>query len=221
SFPVAIDGVPDGYEAFLLADLADRLDGPLVFIVRDGQRVPGLVETLAFVRPGLPVLDLPAWDCLPYDRVSPGPDAAGRRLGALMAMAALREAPHRAIVIVTANALLQRVPPRTELLRQSFSARAGARVDMDELVRRLAALGFDRTGTVREPGEFAVRGGIVDLFASGAEEPVRLDFFGDELESIRSFDPATQRTTGQQREVRLLPMSEVSLDEESVRRFRR
>src|SRR5690606_21347575 len=123
---LAIGGVADGYEAFLLAEIADGLEGPLVVIVRDVQRVPGLVETLAFVRPGLPVRDLPAWDCLPYARVAPGPDAAGRRLGALRAMAALREAPPRAMGIVTANALLQRVPPRTELLRQSFSARAGA-----------------------------------------------------------------------------------------------
>src|SRR5690606_33604370 len=150
--------------------------GPIVFIVHDGQRVPGLIEALGFVRPGLPVLDLPAWDCLPYDRVSPGPDTAGRRLDALIAMANLSERPHRAIIIVTANALLQRVPPKDELLSQSFSAVAGARIDMDELVRRLEALGFERTGTVREAGEFAVRGGIVDLFASGTEEPVRFDF---------------------------------------------
>src|SRR5690606_490069 len=81
--------------------------------------------------------------------------------------------------------------------------------------------GFERTGTVRETGDFAVRGGIVDLFAAGADEPLRLDFFGDVLESIRTFDPATQRTTGQLSEFRLHPMSEVSLDEESIRRFRR
>src|SRR5690606_10980207 len=194
---VTITGAADGYEAFVAVDLAGRVakGRPLLYIARDGQRVPALIEAIQFAAPELPVLDLPAWDCLPYDRVSPGADAAGRRLDALAGLAALRAAPHGCIVITTANALLQRVPPRTEIERQSFTARAGNQVGMDQLVARLDALGFERVGTVREVGEFAVRGGILDLYAPGAPDPIRLDFFGDTLESIRSFDPASPRTT--------------------------
>ncbi|MCG8270002.1 transcription-repair coupling factor [Aquamicrobium sp. NLF2-7] len=218
-----IDGVADGYEAFALAQAAREIapDRPLVFVARDGQRLPAIVEALAFADPGLPVLELPAWDCLPYDRVSPGSDAAARRLDALSAMAALGKNPHRAVILTTANALLQRVPPAELTEAQTFSAKPGNQVDMDKLARRLEMSGFERVATVREVGEFAVRGGILDLFAPGAEEALRLDFFGDTLESIRAFDVASQRTTGQRNALTLQAMSEVALTPETISRFRR
>ena len=218
-----LDGVADGFEAFALSGIAEEIapDRPLIFVARDGQRLPALVEGLAFAAPGLPVLDLPAWDCLPYDRVSPGSDAAARRLDALAAMAALAEKPHRAVVLTTVNALLQRIPPAEFIEAQTFRARPGNQVDMDRLVRRLETSGFERVPTVREVGEFAVRGGILDLYAPGWEEALRLDFFGDTLESIRSFDPATQRTTGQRKSMTLQAMSEVALTPETISRFRR
>src|SRR5690606_17330343 len=196
-------------------------DGPLLFVLRDGQRLPALREALTFAAPSLPVLDLPAWDCLPYDRVSPGAEAAARRLDAMAAMAGLARAPHRAIVLTTVNALLQRMPAASDIEAQLFSARPGNQVDMNALVARLEGSGFERVATVREVGEYAVRGGILDLFVPGAEEPLRLDFFGDTLESIRAFDPATQRTTGQREALRLGPMSEVTLTADAISRFRR
>jgi len=219
----AIDGVADGYEAFALAQAAREIapDRPLVFVARDGQRLPAIVEALAFADPGLPVLELPAWDCLPYDRVSPGSDAAARRLDALAAIVALRAKPHRAVVLTTANALLQRVPPAELIEAQTFRAKPGNQVDMDLLVRRLENSGFERVPTVREVGEFAVRGGILDLYVPGAEEALRLDFFGDTLESIRAFDVASQRTTGQRTELVMQAMSEVALTADSISRFRR
>lgn len=218
---VTIDGVTDGYEAFALAALAQNIGKkPLVFIARDGQRLPAIAEVLAFIAPGLPVLELPAWDCLPYDRVSPGSDAAARRLDAMSAMVALQENPHRAIVLVSANALLQRMPTSKAIHAQSFVAKPGNQIDMKALLSRLETSGFERVPTVRDVGEFAVRGGIIDLYAPGAE-PTRLDFFGDTLESIRSFDPATQRTTGQKTSFSLKPMSEVSLTPDTISRFRR
>src|SRR5690606_30175563 len=139
-----VDGVADGYEAFALAVAAGEIapEGPLIFVARDGQRIPAIAEILHFVAPGLPVLELPAWDCLPYDRVSPGSDAAARRLDALAAMAALRQKPHRAIVLVSANALLQRVPPADFMAAQGFRAKPGNQVDMNGLVARLEASGF-------------------------------------------------------------------------------
>ncbi len=218
-----VDGVADGYEAFAIAQAASEVapDGPLVFVARDGQRLPAIVEGLAFAAPDLPVLDLPAWDCLPYDRVSPGADAAARRLDALAGMAALAAKPHRAVVLTTANALLQRVPPAAAIEAQTLRARPGNQIDMDRLVKRLETSGFERVPTVREVGEFAVRGGILDLFVPGAEEALRLDFFGDTLESIRAFDPASQRTTGQRNQLVMQAMSEVALTPDTISRFRR
>ncbi len=218
-----LDSVADGFEAFALAEIAREIapDRPVLFVARDGQRLPAIVEALAFADPGLPVLDLPAWDCLPYDRVSPGSDAAAQRLDALAGMAALARKPHRAVVLTTANALLQRVPPAELIEAQTFRGRPGNQVDMDRLIARLENSGFERVPTVREVGEFAVRGGILDLYAPGSDEPLRLDFFGDTLESIRVFDVATQRTTGQRRHVSLQAMSEVTLTPETIGRFRR
>ena len=218
-----VDGVADGYEAFAIAQAASEIapDGPLIFVARDGQRLPAIVEGLAFAAPDLPVLDLPAWDCLPYDRVSPGSDAAARRLDSLAGMAALAQKPHRAVVLTTANALLQRVPPAATIEAQTLRARPGSQIDMNGLMRRLETSGFERVPTVREVGEFAVRGGILDLFVPGTEEALRLDFFGDTLESIRAFDPASQRTIGQRNQLVMQAMSEVALTPDTISRFRR
>lgn len=220
---VTIDGVADGYEAFCLTKLVEEIGnkGPILYIMRDGQRFADLEQVLNFIRPELPVVHLPAWDCLPYDRVSPGADAVARRLAALGALNALRDQPHPAIIVTTANAILQKLPPRQAIAEQVLSAYPGSHINMNELASRLERNGFERVPTVRDVGEFAVRGGILDLFAPGVEEPVRLDFFGDTLESIRAFDPATQRTTTTCKEFVLQPMSEVTLSAEMISRFRR
>lgn len=218
-----VDGVPDGYEAFALSEAAAELapGGAVLFVARDGQRLPSIAEALAFVAPDLPVLELPAWDCLPYDRVSPGTDAAARRLDALSAITALQKSPHRAVILTTVNALLQRVPPAEAIAAQGFRAKPGNQVNMNDLTARLETAGFSRVPTVRDVGEYAVRGGILDLYAPGSEEALRLDFFGDTLETIRAFDVATQRTTAARKEVSLQAMSEVVLTPETISRFRR
>ncbi|WP_206453877.1 transcription-repair coupling factor [Aurantimonas marina] len=219
---LAIGNVLDGYEAFLLADIA-RLRGakkPVVYVMRDGNRIGELEDALKFVAPELPVLTLPGWDCLPYDRVGPSGEVAARRLSAMAALGQLQREPHRALILTTANALLQKMPPAAVLGEETIAARAGNRIAMEDIVRALQRGGFERVATVRERGEFAVRGGILDLFAPGEEEPVRLDFFGDTLETIRGFDPATQRTTRQLQSFELAPVSEITLREETVSRFR-
>ena len=218
-----VDGVADGYEAFALATAAAEMapDRPLLFVARAGQRLPQIVEALAFVAPDLPVLELPAWDCLPYDRVSPGSDAASRRLDTLAAMIALRKSPHRAIVLTTANSLLQRIPPSAAIEAQEFHAKSGNKIEMNVLVAQLERAGFERVPTVHGVGEFAVRGGILDLYAPGEEDALRLDFFGDTLETIRAFDVASQRTTGSCNSVTIQPMSEVALTPETISKFRR
>ena len=212
--------VVDGYEAFVLADIASARRTPLVFIARDGQRLANLAEALSFVAPGLPLVELPAWDCLPYDRVGPSAMVAAQRVEAMARLASLRAKPHPAIVLTTANAALQRMPPMEAMGGAGLSARAGDRVEMEELIKGLEANGFERESTVREPGSYAVRGGILDLFAPGADEALRIDFFGDEIESIRTFDPATQLSTGDARAFELRATSEVTLTAATIARFR-
>jgi transcription-repair coupling factor (superfamily II helicase) len=225
---LTLASVPDGFDAFVTADIARLLAGEahgraavLVHVARDGQRARAFEEAVAFVAPDLEILDFPSWDCQPYDRVSPNAAIAARRMTVLSRLARTNSSEERPrILSTTVNAMLQRVPPLKWISAESFSAAPGNVVDMDALVRWLETNGFLRSSTVRETGEYAVRGGILDLQAPGMPAPVRLDFFGDTLESIRAFDPETQRTTGQLRALDLVPMSEVQLTTETMKRFR-
>jgi transcription-repair coupling factor (superfamily II helicase) len=215
-----LSGVPGVLDALALAELASRGGaGVHLHVALDDRRVAETADALAFFAPGLRVVQFPAWDCLPYDRVSPHPDVAAARVDALAALAD-EDAAGPCIVLTTVNAALQRVPP-SRLFRDVMYriARAG-RLDMDDLSRFLGDNGYLRTGTVREPGEFAVRGGIVDLWPTGAAEPVRIDLFGDEVEDIRRFDPASQRSGDALDEVALRPVSEVVLNADTIARFR-
>ena len=193
----------------------------LVHVARDSGRSASFQAALSFVAPEMDVMSLPAWDCQPYDRVSPTTAVAAARMTALARLARTRSAEDRPrILCTTVNALVQRVAAPHHIAREAFSAAIGNVVAMDDVVAWVEANGFLRTGTVRDTGEYAVRGGILDLSPPGLPVPIRLDFFGDTLESIRAFDPETQRTTGQLRSLDLMPMSEVQLTTETIRRFR-
>ncbi len=219
-----ISNVPDGMQPMVLAQLIEQRlkDAPhdaasLVFVARDGRRMLRMAEILSAILPGHTVLTLPAWDCLPYDRVSPNTVTIAARMNAL---AALTSGASGAIVLTAVNALIQKLPPRDLVETMSFSAAVGRMVDSDKLIAWAANNGYLRVPTVRESGEFAVRGGLVDLFPAGSDAPLRFDFFGSQLESIRTFDPDSQRTTGTLKRIDLTPMSEVVLNEETIRRFR-
>ncbi|PWC49869.1 transcription-repair coupling factor [Azospirillum sp. TSA6c] len=222
-----IGGAPEGHDARILAELAQKAGGyGLLHVALDDTRCALLAEALAFFAPKLEVLTFPAWDCLPYDRVSPNGGIVARRIDTLTRLIARRDAASNRdglaplIVLTTVNAVVQKVPPRSAFRNAVFSAKLRDRIDLEKLQRYLAGNGYTRAQTVREPGEFAVRGGIVDLFPPGTEEPLRLDLFGDELEGVRAFDPMTQRTTDKREHVELKPMSEVFLDEAGIARFR-
>ena len=216
---LTIAAVPDGLVAKAVAD-ALKASGSqrLVFVARDGQRLAEVARTLAFFAPDLDVLEFPAWDCLPYDRVSPHVAVVAARMAALARLVVPPAKP--TIVLTTVNAALQRVPERQGVAQGSVSAAVGGEVAMDDLVGWLETNGFLRSPTVREPGEYAVRGGILDLYAAGWEAPVRLDFFGDTLESIRTFDAETQRTVDKLQRIDLVPVSEMVLTRQSIARFR-
>ena len=217
---LSVSGAPQGYDAFIAAEAAKRTKGLVLFVAADDSRAAGALEAARFFAPDLAVLSFPAWDCLPYDRVSPRSDIESQRLATLSALAARGERAGPMLVVTTINAAIQRVPPRETIKDASFLAKAGRRVDRDALTHFLARNGYSSTGTVREPGEFAVRGGILDLWPPGSEEPLRLDFFGDDLETIRRFDAESQLTTGTENEIALLPASETPLDSTSISRFR-
>jgi transcription-repair coupling factor (superfamily II helicase) len=225
---LTLSSLPDGFDAFCFADLtralAPEAEGRgvvLVHIARDGQRAHAFNEALAFAAPQIEILDFPAWDCQPYDRVSPNAAISARRMTVLSRLARSRSAREQPRVLsTTVNAILQRVPPHAMVAADSFSAAPGNVVNMEELGHWLESNGFVRGSTVRDTGEYAQRGGILDLYAPGMDQPVRLDFFGDTLESIRSFDPESQRTIGQLRGLDLVPMSEVQLTTEAIKRFR-
>ena len=219
---------PEGFDAFVCADIARALatraeerPAVLVHVARDAARSASFRDALRFAAPEMDLLDLPGWDCQPYDRVSPHAGIVAQRMTALSRLAKTASSAERPrVVTTTVECLLQRTPPRKQVAAESFSAAPGNVLKLDELSRWLEANGFQRASTVRETGEYAQRGGLIDLFPPGLPAPIRLDFFGETLESIRSFDPETQRATGQLRALDLTPMSELRLTSDTMRRFR-
>jgi transcription-repair coupling factor (superfamily II helicase) len=225
--PLTLANVADGAEGLVVADLARavaaRRDAPATsaaVICRDGPRMAALARALLFFAPDLEVLQFPAWDCQPYDRVSPHAGVVAQRMTALSRLARVKGRDRPAVLLSTVNAALQRVPTRDFIAKQALSAAPGNVIRMDGIVQWLELNGFIRASTVREPGDYAVRGGILDLFAPGMDLPVRLDFFGDTLETIRSFDPETQLTVMELRALDLVPVSEFQLVTDTIRRFR-
>jgi len=216
----ALTGAPEGYDAYLAAEAARRGKQVVLFIAADGVHAAAIEEALRFFDAGLQVLPFPAWDCLPYDRVSPKSDLEGRRLATLAALARRTKDSAPAVVVATVNAVLQRVPPKDAIAQASFFAHAGNDVDRDALIVFLARNGYTRASTVREPGDYALRGGIVDLWPPGEETPLRLDFFGSGLETIRRFDAETQLSRDTVTGIELLPASEAPLDRQSISLFR-
>src|SRR6266481_3836499 len=218
--PVMLSGAPEGYDAAAIGGIvAEGHTLPWLHVCRDDGRMARFAEALAFFHPELDALTFPAWDCLPYDRVSPNGEIVSRRIDTLTRLAT-GGGDTPLVILTTVNALVQRVPPRSLFEGRVLALRPGGRIGLDRLQSFFRNNGYIRTDTVREPGEFAVRGGIVDLYPAGAAEPLRLDFFGEVLESIRSFDPLSQRSTGNVEAAALRPVSEVLLDDAAIRRFR-
>lgn len=217
-----LSGAPEGYDAALIAREAARPENrgaPVIHIARDDRRMAATRAALAFMAPQLVVLDFPAWDTTPYDRVSPAPEIQAARMSTLAALAqGAVKGPF--VLLTTLNSVLQRVPPRDLVRASAFIARVGDRINEAALRDFLVRMGFVQSPTVTEPGDYAVRGGIIDIFPPGEGGPVRLDLFGDVLDGARRFDPVTQRTTEKLDRIELAPMSEVILDEPSITRFR-
>jgi transcription-repair coupling factor (superfamily II helicase) len=215
-----LSGLPQGMLSQVLPELAFlAADRGTVHVCTDDAQLAQLEEQMQFSAPELQVVRFPAWDCLPYDRVSPSADLIAQRLSALASFVA--QPKQKRLVLTTINAITQRVVPKSMVESSTFRAAPGQRISGDALQAFLVDNGYSRTGTVVDPGDFAVRGGLIDIYPPGAASPVRLDFFGDTLESIRSFDANTQRTTEQLKSFALNAANEVLLNKDAVALFRK
>ena len=215
---ITMGGVPEGFDARIVLDELTRSGAPVLHVARDDKRLASMAAALAFFDPSVPVLTFPGWDCLAFDRVSPNAAILAARMSTLAALHAGLTGPF--VLLTTLSAVTQYVPPRAMLVGASFAAEVGGRIDEEGLRGFLVRMGYAQTPTVTEPGDYAVRGGIIDIWPPGSARPVRLDLFGDVLDGARSFDPATQRTTETLSRVEFAPMSEIVLDDPAITRFR-
>ncbi|MDB2524015.1 transcription-repair coupling factor [Amylibacter sp.] len=215
---INLSGAPDGFDANILSNFITEKQKSIIFVARDDKRLDLMRKSLWFFAPNIPILDFPSWDCLPYDRVSPNADVSSARMATLASLSSGFEAP--IVLLTTLNAITQYIPKRTIVSNNSFVAIVGRTINVKELRAYFSKMGFVQTPTVTEPGDYAIRGGIIDVFPPGESGPVRMDLFGDELESARRFDPVTQRTVENLDRIEFAPVSEVILDDVSINRFR-
>ncbi len=221
----ALSGVPAGAGALVLAELLagkhiEKAPRCIIHVAVNDRGLDMMAAQLAFFAPEAKVLRFPAWDCMPYDRVSPSASIMAARMRTLAALAPEDTGAVPRIILTTAAAIIQKLPPRSAMLQAVFSLKRGMALKLDQLLHTLTMQGYRRSGKAMEPGEFALRGGIIDIVPSGMTEGVRIDLFGDEIESLKPYDPLTQITQGTLEEVTLYPASEVLLNEASIERFR-
>jgi transcription-repair coupling factor (superfamily II helicase) len=218
---LTLSSVARGAQPLVMADIARAAavkGGRAVFIAPDEAAMRSMVEAAAFFAPELDVIEFPAWDCLPFDRASPAMSVSARRLAALQRLQGKRTGAQ--LLVTTINAVLQRVLTPFRIREATRLLEPGMEIGRESLIALLQRQGYTRTDTVVDSGEYAVRGSIFDVYPSGLDHGLRLDFFGDELETLRLFDPATQRSVQPVQSHLLLPASEALLDEDSIKRFR-
>ena len=221
--PATLAGAPFGADVLALVTALEERGGTAVYVARDSKQAE-ITKTLAlFAAPQLEIIECPGWDILPYDRVSPSPAVAAKRCAALARLASRLSKGETAgpvLVLTTASSIVQRVPPVETMAAASLDITEGGQVDEQALTAFLSVNGYVRVSVVRERGEFAVRGGIIDLYPPTHAEPLRLDLFGDVLEQLRTFDPETQRSTGGLKRATLSPVSEILFSDETLAGFR-
>ncbi|AOV18524.1 transcription-repair coupling factor [Acidihalobacter aeolianus] len=204
--------------AIAAAAAADAHAGPTLLITGDTQAAWHLEQSLRFFLPqGVEVLHLEDWETLPYDVFSPHDDIVSQRLAVLNRLPTLQ----RGVIVVPMQTLMQRLAPPVYIHGHALNFRTGERLDVDTFRRRLEAGGYRAVNQVMAHGEFAVRGEILDLYPMGCPQPYRLDLFDDEIESIRAFDPESQRSGDQVESIELMPGHEFPLNDEGIKTFRR
>lgn len=202
--------------ALLVAEAARTHQGLLVAVTRDTQRASALEDELRVFAGNLPVLHFPDWETLPYDVFSPHPDIVSQRIATLYQLPTVQ----RGVLVVPIATLMQRIAPRSHITGAGLVMKKNQKLDLAAEQRRLEAAGYRNVPQVGEPGDFAVRGALIDIFPMGAAQPYRIELFDDEVESIRSFDPETQRSQQQVETIELLPAREFPLTENAAKDFR-
>ena len=221
---VVFSGVPEGFDGRVIADITRAAHGGdqpglHLHVARDDRRLEEMQAAVTFFAPDVAIVPFPSWDTVPYDRTGPNAEIVSRRITTLGRLAiGGRKKP--TLVLTTVNSILQRVPPRSFIRGAVKTIAPGQRIDPAELIKRLESYGYDRSSTVMEPGEYAQRGGILDLYPPGRSNPIRLDFFGDQLESVKSFDAETQRSLKPVAKFSLMPVSEVAFGSAATALFR-
>jgi transcription-repair coupling factor (superfamily II helicase) len=201
-----------------LAEAARKASGPLLVVAADARQASRIEDELRFfAEPRTYTETFPDWETLPYDLFSPHPDIVSQRLRMLSVLPRLE----KGIVIVDLETLLQRLPPQTYIDAHAFDLSAGERLDVPAFRERLTRAGYVASSQVMAPGEFAVRGSIIDLYPMGSDSPYRIDLFDDEVESIRTFDPESQRSGDRSPALRLLPAREFPLTADGIQGFKR
>ncbi len=214
-----IENYSKEFQAFALSTIFENSDKSLHIhlLSREGE-LKQFSDNLKFFNNELDVIVYPSWDCFPYSNISPRKEIVSKRHSALRA--SKRKSQNRKIILMSIDSILQRIVPVTESNVKSFSIDINQEVDFSRLIEWLEKIGYLRQENVYSVGEYAVRGGILDIFVPEVKYPVRLDFFGTKLEKIRTFDPSSQRSNGSVNNVKIFPVSEIILDEQSIDIFR-
>ena len=201
-----------------IAEAGRAHSGPILVVMPDVRTSYQILEEIRFYTKGsdLPILVFPDWESLPYDAFSPHQDIISRRLQTLYQLPTLKQG----IVITTITTMMHKLCPPQFVRGHSFMLRTGDTLDVAPFREQLAHSGYQGVSQVMEPGEFAIRGGIVDLFPMGSALPYRIDFFGNDIDSIRTFDPESQRSQDKLDQIQLLPAREFPMTEAAVQHFR-
>lgn len=213
-------GVAKDAEAFAIRDLLAETNRNILCILSDGISLNQVYETLSFLQPEADILTLPAWDTVPYDRVSPNAAILSKRIETLAKLVLDAGAKKQRIVLTSIGAAIQKLPPKKIFLNTRKNIQVGGKLNFDEFLHYAAVNGYTRVEQVMESGEYAVRGDIIDIFPSGAEQPLRIDLFDDEIERLRLFEVETQRSTEDLKFYSFDSANEVVLNKNTIKTFR-
>lgn len=214
----SIGGVTEGAEAFVILQMLQK--SSCVFVARDDKHLALIKDYLKAIDNNCEILEFPAWDVIPYSRSSPASHIQSLRIKTLHQLAQ-NQVKDNCVILTTINAITQRTLPKSIIQSTGQNLKIGSTISLEQLIKLLTTLGYIRTSTVREAGEFAVRGGILDIFPAGESSGYRIDFFGDDIDDIRLFDPSTQRSNKHVKTISLIPATEILLSDESIELFRK
>ena len=212
--------VPVGFDAFWLENAITKNDETFLYVVSNGVALFQTAEIIKYLNPKIEVLVFPAWDTVPYDRNSPNVNILSQRLETLSKLVLEPKPKHKRVIITSVGAIIQKLPPKKIFLNSNKMIKIGTTLDFNSFLHYCAINGYVKVEQVMEPSEFALRGDIIDIFPAGADEPIRIDLFDDEVENIRTFNPLTQRSTGTLTEYVFLVANEVILNEQTIKNFR-